>query len=67
MVAKYSPKIPNIFDFVFSLQNCLGSFKCFVGDSFVTKWDMCLSGAFLVLLNGPKPLLTIVPKFGENH
>ena len=71
MVAKRGPKSPNSFDSVLSLQNGLetrkwsGGFIYLLSLSFVRKWDMWLLRAFLSLSNGPKPLLTIVPEFGE--
>ena len=74
MVAKWGPKSPKRLDYVFSLQNCLVTLKWSGGfiyslslssSAFVRKWAMSQLQAFLGLSNGPKPLLTIVPEFGE--
>ena len=74
MVAKCGPKSPKSFDYAFSLQNGLVTLKWSGGfiyplslssSAFVRKWDMSRLQAFLGLSNGPKPLLTIVPEFGE--
>ena len=74
MVAKCGPKSPKSFDYAFSLQNGLVTLKLYGGfisplslssSAFVRKWDMSRLQAFLGLSNGPKPLLTIVPEFGE--
>ena len=74
MVAKCGPKSPKSFDYAFSLQNGLVTLKWSGGfiyplslssSAFVRKWDMLRLQAFLGLSIGPKPLLTIVPEFGE--
>ena len=76
MVVKCDPKSPNSFDFVYRLQNDMGTlawsgrFICPLSLSsslFVRKFKMWRLRAFLGLSNGPKPLLTIVSDFGENH
>ena len=73
-IEKCGPKSPKSFDYAFSLQNGLVTLKWSGGliyplslssSASVRKWDMSRLQAFLGLSIGPKPLLTIVPEFGE--
>ena len=76
MVIKCGPKSPNSFDFILWMQNALGTLKLsgeFIyllslsSSACVRNWFMWRLRAFLGLSNGPTPLLTIVPEFGDNH